>query len=420
MSPSGVAPLTTSESVAPNLRQLIERVWTPTDDPSWPVQVSVDAAAPGMVLAEEYVVVPNLRKPKFLVPVGAPVASRAAFSRYLTSDSTRAKALGWLTALAFGSGIGPRVARSRVFVSIDPSVPRSEWSHWLLLRHFDEVLEADDLVAYLPVRRAIPNAKPTMRLFERSGAPKGYAKIGWSPATREVVRNEAHALSSVSDQLTTLQAPALAASGVWQGNDYAIAAPLPAGVGPYRQEPSTTPELLLDIARSGHRSRSALAASPFARRLRADLARSTSAEPEASQVLLEWLTRLETRKDELAFGRWHGDFVPWNLGTTAQGPVAWDWEYSDPDVPVGFDLVHWHFQHSLSPADGTLSASVAAADSVASRLTTLGVAPESVGLVTSLFVLEVCTRAVRMAAQGAGWNAKLFPALMDVAAQRDV
>jgi len=407
------------DAVAPDLRTLTQRVWTPTTDPSWPVRVSFDEPPAGLTVAEEYLVVPNLRRPEFLVPVDAFAASRAAFSRYLTTDSLRAQIQGGLAAGAFGTPVGKRLVRSRVFVGIEPSVPRADWASYLLLRHFGEVLGAPDLVAYLPVRRAIPNAKPTMRLFERSGSPLGYAKVGWSDATRAVVRNEARALVEVRDRLTTLQAPALASAGRWQGNDYAIASPLPAGIGSYRAEPSTTPQLLLDIAESGTPSRSTLAQSTFAARVRADLEQAAENEPEASAVLLGWLDRLVQRDDVLDFGRWHGDFVPWNLGSTSRGPVAWDWEYSDPDVPLGLDLVHWHFQHRLSPTRGTLAEATRTADAEAARLTTLGITPQATGLVTSLYLLEVLTRAVRMANQGAGWNPKLYPQLLDVAASRD-
>ena len=407
-------------AVGTDLKTLAERLWTPVGDPDWPVTVSFDPPPPGHVIAEEYIVVPDLRRPKFLVPVAARSASRAAFSRYLTTSSLRTRALGYVSAAGFGSPVGERVMGARLFVGINSAIPRDEWSRWLLLRHLEEVLGATDLVAYLPVRRAVPNAKPTLRLFERGGRPMGYVKVGWSLATRAVVRNEAAALAAVQNRLRLLRAPQLSASGVWQGNEYAVAAPLPKGVRSYTEEPSTTPQLLLDIAQSGDVSRGPLVDSSFARRVHGDLALASANQPEASEVLLQWLQRLEARPHELDFGRWHGDFVPWNLGRTAAGPVAWDWEYSDPDVPVGFDLVHWHFQHRLSPADGTLVAAMRVADEQAPRLTSLGVAPGSTGQVTSLYLLDMFTRSVRMAAAGAGWNAKFYPAMLDLARTRDV
>lgn len=407
-------------TVARDLRTLAERVWTPTDDPDWPVRVDVGAPAPGRVVAEQYVVVPSLKRATFLVPVGARAASRAAFGADLTTSSVRTRALGAVSSAGFGGPVGERLLRARLTVSMDPSVPRSQWSRWLLIQHLADELGARGLVGFLPVRRAIPNAKPTARLFDGEGRAVGYVKVGWSPATRVVVRNEAAALAAIENRLRLLQAPRLAAAGTWHGQDYAVAAPLPPGVRPWTAEPSTTPELLLDIVRSGQTSRGPLAGSGFAQRVRAELEVAAAEQPEAAGVLVEWLARLERRTDPLDFGRWHGDFIPGNLGQVDDRPVAWDWEFSDPDVPVGFDLVHWHFQRQVSPPDGSLEAGMRAADAEQSRLATVGVAPGSTDLVTSLFLLEVCTRAVRMAADGAGWNPKLYPALLDVARRRDV
>jgi hypothetical protein len=413
--------VTAAAEVGADLRTLAERVWTPTSDRTWPVSVRFDAALPAdHTLAEQYVVVPDLRRPKFLVPLGARAASRAAFSRFLTTSSPRTRGMGFASAGAFGSPVGELVFRNRLSIGIKSSIPPSQWSQWLLLAHLRQELDCAPLVAYLPVRRAIPNAKPTLRLFERDGEPRGYAKVGWSAATKAVVRNEATALREVHGRLGRLDSPALAASGQWQGQELAVAAPLPAGVRGWTREPSQTPDLLQGIVASGRATRGPLAGSTFASRVRADLAGASTLEPEVSAILQRWLMRLETRPEVLDFGRWHGDFVPGNLGRGPAGPVAWDWEYSDPDVPVGFDLVHWHFQRRLSPHDGTLVESVRAADAAAPKLSVLRVPAAIHGLVTSLYLLEMFTRSVRMAAAGAGWNPKYYPALIEVAEGRDV
>lgn len=411
--------MTGDRSIARDLQTLAQRVWLPRHLDSWPVRVDFGSPPAGWVVAEQYVVVPDVARARFLVPVGSRAASRAAFGSHLTTSSWRTRAFGRAAVAAFGSPLGERVFGDRLTVSVDASVPRAEWAEWLLLPHLADELRTSELVAFLPVRRAIPNAKPTLRLFDDTGMAVGYAKVGWSAATRAVVRNEAAALAEVPTRLRLLDVPRLAAAGAWQGQEYAVAAPLPPGVQPYAQEPSTTPELLRDIAQSGIPSRGPLAGSGFARRVRGELEAAAVEQPQAAELALAWLGRLERHPDVLDFGRWHGDFVPWNLGQLRGRPVAWDWEYSDPDVPVGLDLVHWHFQHRLSPADATLRASVQAADAEQGRLTAVGVAPESTTLVTSLYLLEVCTRAIRMAAAGAGWNPKLYPALLDLARVRD-
>ena len=412
--------LSVVESVGPRLRALTDRLWIPDHSSESPVRVGYGRPASGTTTIEEYVAVPNLRSPKLLVPVGAPAACRAAFGRHLatSSMSTRARSAGLLA--AFGTPVGERLMRQRLFVGIDSSIDPSDWPTWNLLQHLRTTLDAANVVAFIQMRRVTPNAKPTLRLFESGGTAIGFAKVGWSDATREVVRNEAAALSAVQDRLQLLQVPRLADSGVWQGQEYAVAAPLPPGVRAYSQEPSTAPELLLDIARAGDVTRGPLRSSAYASHIAADLEQAAGAEPEASAVLLGWLDRLKSQNVDLDYGRWHGDFVPWNLGRTGKGVVAWDWEYSEPGVPVGFDLVHWHFQRRIAAADGTLADAVRTADGEAARLLTLGVDPTACGLVTSLYLLTMFTRAVRLAAGGAGWNPKFYPDFLDVARTRDV
>ena len=50
---------------------------------------------------------------------------------------------------------------------------------------------------------------------------------------------------------------------------------------------------------------------------------------------------------ELSFGRWHGDWVSWNMAEAPDGLYVWDWEYSRPGRPFGFDLLHFFFQDAF-------------------------------------------------------------------------
>ena len=415
-----VNPVNPASGVAPGLQALAERLWLPDSQDDGPVRIGYGEPVKGTNTVEQYVVVPSLAKPRLLVPVKAPAAARAAFGPHLATSSWSTRARSAALMAAFGTPLGERVVRDRLYVGVDSSIDPSEWATWNLQHHLQATLNADDLVSFIQMRRVTPNAKPTVRLFERSGRAVGFAKVGWSDATREVVRNEAAALTAVQDRLTLLQVPRLADSGTWQGRDYAVAAPLPSGVRAYSTEPSTTPDLLLDIVHAGDVTRGPLSSSAYASRIAADLKQAAAAEAEASDVLLAWLDRLKSRSVDLDYGRWHGDFVPWNLGRTETGVVAWDWEYSEAEVPVGFDLVHWHFQRRIAAADGTLTEGVRTADAEAARLVALGVDAHSTRTVTSLYLLTMFTRAVRLAAGGAGWNPKFYPDFLTVARTRDL
>ena len=64
---------------------------------------------------------------------------------------------------------------------------------------------------------------------------------------------------------------------------------------------------------------------------------------------------------ELTFGRWHGDWVEWNLARGRTDELwVWDWAYSAPGVPFGFDLVQFfHLRHRVlreEPGRGRVAA----------------------------------------------------------------
>jgi hypothetical protein len=66
-----------------------------------------------------------------------------------------------------------------------------------------------------------------------------------------------------------------------------------------------------------------------------------------------------TATTELAFGRWHGDWAPWNMGSTGGRVQLWDWERSRAGVPVGFDIAHFVLQERLvTRADPAATAAV--------------------------------------------------------------
>jgi hypothetical protein len=137
--------------------------------------------------------------------------------------------------------------------------------------------------------------------------------------------------------------------------------------------------------------------------------------PDAAGVLRAALDRIVTAAapgSMLEVGRWHGDWVSWNLARAATGRVAWDWEYSHRHVPLGFDLMHWHFQETLAGSDATLDSAVAASHAAVPGLAALGVAPEARATVADLYVVEILTRAAVLAARGCGWNPRLYPALL--------
>jgi hypothetical protein len=48
-------------------------------------------------------------------------------------------------------------------------------------------------------------------------------------------------------------------------------------------------------------------------------------------------------QEEIPFGSWHGDWMPWNLLRSGTDLWVWDWERSASGVPVGLDAAHFRF-----------------------------------------------------------------------------
>lgn len=396
----------------PDLQALVERVWTTAGVDHSPVRVvSGEPLPPGFTVAEEYAVLPNAENARMLVPVGVPAAVGAAFSRrFSTLHGARERVYRAGLATGYRVGAVERLCRDRLVVGIDRRVPRRDWPQWLLLSHLQATLGVSGLVALIPVRRAMPNTKPAFRLFDGAGRPHGYAKLGWSPATRAIVRDEGLALSSVQGRLSTVQVPRPLAAGIWQGSDYVVAEPLPPDLRPWRAHPLAGAHVLRDIAASGITTRAPLSKSSYLRRTLSSLSASAHAAPELADALSTWLESLGRHETPLAFGRWHGDWVPWNVASSVDGGVvAWDWEYSHPDVPVGFDLLHWHYQRRLAARDGTIEAAVQALYAARHQLCALSVPADMHSTVASLYLVEMLTRSVRLAAAGAGWNPRVYP-----------
>ena len=414
---------TDTGAVSPTLRALGARLWG--EDTGGPVVVTTGELPLGYVAAESYVALPSLQNARFLVPAGAPRAVAAAFTRHLTTVSTGSRLSGRLIAGAFRSGLGERVARGRLTVGIDGRIPHQQWREHLVLAELAHRLETPALVGIHPVRRATPNAKPTVRLFDRDGHAAGYAKIGWSPPTRRLVKAEVHALTALDGRVGTVQVPRVLAEGRWTPHDgldlnYVVTTALPPGLRGWPGTPESDAEVLRAIAATGSPASGPLAGSPYAASVRARLDRARDAQPAEVRALETWFDRLLHAGAELEMGRWHGDWVAWNMAATSVGGAVWDWEYSAPSVPLGFDVCHWYFQTRLAAADGTLDRAAAELDTRLSALGALGVPREAWRLVGDLYVLEMLLRATCLASEGSGWNPKLHPRLIGFAREHAV
>lgn len=399
------------------LRTYVQRIWQPSGVIDSPVSVTLGPAPSGHVVVEEYAVLPDPSTVRFLVPMGSRPTTVAAFHTYNATRAPVSRVMRGTLARSYAVGLADRVFPHRLVVSVDRRFPKDQWGEVLVLRHLADVLGQPELRAFAAVRRINPNVKPTLELFDGSGVPVGFAKLGTTAGTRHLVRTEAAALAALRGRLESVIVPDLLDAGDWGEVAYAVSRPLPPDLRRWTRGPYAAMQAMSTVARSGVVSRGPLANSTYAARLHADI-EGVGGCDEVVQVLGHWLTRLEREASPIEFGRMHGDWIPDNLGRSGSQLVAWDWEHSTDDAPVGFDLLHWHFH--LAFVKRGMRAAVGEMEAATPQLGLLDVPAESRRLIASLYLLDVFVRRMKLAHGGGGWNKRWYPGLLEVASTRDV
>ena len=363
----------------------------------------------GWVAVERYLVLPNLRQPRFLVPVPNRRTAVAALLRYGRLRPARTRLARAALGSALRVGIPGRVLGDHLTVAVRADLPAAARRRALLVEHLGNELGGQTLVAAIGVGRPDPNTKPTLQLFDLAGKPRGYAKIGWNDATRFLVQTEIGALQRLERAgLTMPSRPALRYAGTWGALAIAVTAPLPPSV---RQHPATDrpdPTAIAAVAASGDLRSSPLGQSEFWRRVCAEAAAIAVASDLPSverDAVARAVATLGARAGEVSmqFGAAHGDWVFWNLAYDEDRLFAWDWEHAMEEAPLGFDAVHFEFHREFTWYGRTAEhAEAVAAHATPPVLAALGVPRDQHRLVLELFLLETALRAERMRQRGAG------------------
>ena len=368
------------------LRQVVEAIWSPAR-----AGVTVTIGSRRTVhtpCVERYLVLPHPRRPRLLLPAGDLPAARRAVGAYRGLRTAKAEA--WSVAIRAGTlstPVGARLlAELRVY---DGGNGRR------LLPELARLLDVDGLRAMLAVREAGPHTKPTVGLLDDTGRPLAYAKVGCSPQTDAMVRTEAATLREIAGRLPSITTPALLAETEWLGHPVGVLEPLPREARRLTTEPFDMVSTLREVAASGRPHESTLRESGYADRLSRRLTAVEAADPDVVAALRDWLAEVVRSDAVLPFGRSHGDWVSWNLGTADGRVVAWDWERSVPDAPVGFDACHWYFQRAREKAG--LEAGVAAVDEIAPGLTRIGVPADHCARVAGLYLVSAFVAEVESA-----------------------
>ncbi len=352
----------------------------------WPEPASVSYTSGGATAAD-MIVLPSLRRPRLIVPAGHRAAA-AAVRQYGEPGSRAALVASRGLALLLRSGLGRVVCRDRLHVD----VPAGAMTFEAYLKHHLGLTVG--FSTHLRPRRA--NSKLVLQLLSADGATVGFAKIGVTPLTRDLVRAEAAALDRLAAaRLQALAVPSVLHAGEWEGYPVLVLSPLAIDrrrtpLVPERLSPAT-----LEVASVAGVEPGPLVESGYWRSLLSRL--SCLADGDDRSALLAGLGRVgDAHADTvLSYGCWHGDWTPWNMASTREGLMVWDWERFALGVPLGFDALHfWLWSEVVSPSRDRRSAAAGCITHAPRILTPFDVDGDQASLTAALYLADLATRAL--------------------------
>lgn len=407
------------------LQEICELLWPPPavvtmerNQHGWLRFPGIDrsgAPVPANGVGSHFVLAPGIRRPPLLVPADPRLAA-AAVRHYSGSQSMAARLAAKALSLGLASGLGGNVLGGKVRVD---AVPRTD----TIQAYLSDAVSRDVSVG-MYVGHARANRKPVLQLLTSTGQTVGFAKIGVSPLTRQLVRAEHASLTELGQAgLTQMKIPRVLHYGQWHGLDVLVMSALPAWLPRRPLAPARLAGAMSEVA-----SLSGLRCEPlggrYLPRLRERL-QSADEGPERA-ALLQALGELDVQVGGavLSFGAWHGDWSPWNMASTGDGLLVWDWERFTTGVPVGFDALHYWLQNEVGPTRrDPLAASSACLERAGQLLAPFGIGRRQARVTTVLYLADLATRYLvdRQARAGAPRGAPgtwLIPAIeLEVARQ---
>lgn len=312
--------------------------------------------------------------PRFLVPTDHPAAAARSCLAYLGLRDLRTRATRGAVGLAFAARLGGAVARTSFVADAGPGSLLDALAGLLPPEPDGE----SGLAVAVGIGQRDEVWKPTLQVFRPDGTPAAFVKVGLGPVAHELVTTEAATLRAWGEAPDPrLVVPPLLADATWRGIRLAAVGPLP--LDARRLPPGPIGAWAVRDLDGPFRWQEPTEADWWTTR------RTANADHAAVDALLD---RIEARwtsaaadlgPDERAsaWARWHGDWVPWNLARCHRGLIAWDWEYSEPDAPVGLDEVHGAYQQARVAEGRSVADSLAIARAAAVALIRRGTSPAS-------------------------------------------
>lgn len=357
----------------------------------WPPPASVVVAGSGTdarTPTTEFLLVPDARRPRLLVPAGKPRAASAAVRRYSQPRSRMAWLRMHALSLSIRTGVGDRFLKDRVRVYDGSGADTIE-------TYLGKVLGREVRLS-LHVGPPRANRKPVLQLLTDKGVTVGFVKIGVNDLTRSLVRAEGSSLRTLaSAELPSMTIPSVLHEGRWRELEILVLSALPVRRRRSSSSAERITEAAVELSRVAGTTTATLAGSDYWQALTARLA--AAGEGPAADALRTIVGELTTQSGSttLTFGAWHGDWSPWNMSVLPDTVLVWDWERFTAGVPVGYDLLHYALQDLVvvkrrEPA-GAVGDLLALAPAV---LKPVGLADNVATVTAMLYLIELAGRYV--------------------------
>ncbi len=329
-----------------------------------------------------YLCRPSLDQPELLVPLRPRRVASGSMRRYHDDRSPKQRGVVLAGQILGRIGALDRAPGERIDL-----VP------FALIERLATMLGEPELIPAVGLGPRRRNRKPVVQLLRPNGQTVGFAKVGWSDFTTELIANEAHWLRHVDGRMPDgTSAPPVLISHQFDDVYVVVTAPVDTPAIAKRKGPLRF-DTLAALGRLG----------------------TNVTTPVAGLVMIEQfrqlglgdvieLDRLVDRHGATAveLGLWHGDLTPWNTATRGTVTGIWDWEFSDDHRPLGFDALHIAFELVRRSDTGGETAALAAIEASSSGiLAPVATAPEAEAI-TDLYLCELLARERRLA--GEGWE----------------